>query len=225
MNNYCLLESQNPQKFKKLFFLSLCLFHSVCVYAVRGISLEPTYILFKRPYLEVTKCLWFRDYEGYDSHDALSLDWLRSKQHKLSKEYMSHFVFKLLNLLLWENGFWVYEPSLHLKFFGENVLWWPAILHLIHATVHAQFSVKFAIWFFSSLITWSYLTCSDFKHCFSAKRSLTRGFESIIMLLLYDTWFRYRLKLTNYFWTTTKSTIKDSENLRMQSFSMTKRTI
>ena len=46
------MESCNPLSLTKYFFLSLCLILSVCFYAVRGIGLEPAYILFKIPWFQ-----------------------------------------------------------------------------------------------------------------------------------------------------------------------------
>ena len=43
-------KNAGPLRVKKYFFQYLCLFLSVCFHAVRDIRLEPTKILFKRPY-------------------------------------------------------------------------------------------------------------------------------------------------------------------------------
>ena len=47
---FCTAGITKPHEIITYFFLSLCLFLSVCFHAVKGIWLEPTSILFKWPY-------------------------------------------------------------------------------------------------------------------------------------------------------------------------------
>ena len=120
-----LQESRNPLKLTKYVFLSLCLFLSLCFHAVKGIRLEPTYILSKWPYSPYSsqlkpkfKCWQLlpgsSQYSKIDFESQILALFDTSPLHQFSifKNFLSIFLPLPWNL---DNPYYLYHMMIHRK--------------------------------------------------------------------------------------------------------------